>query len=87
MLEPRGSRTSEPVAARVLPRDDKIRILQSECQRDLEAALGELQRFRDLWFVADPPRRGEARETLTALLQEISRIRNAALELSRQIEP
>jgi hypothetical protein len=87
MLEPHPTLRAEPRVARILPRDDKIHFLQAECQRDLEAALAQLQKFREYWFVADPPRIREAREALHALLEETARIRNATLEMRRQIEP
>jgi len=87
MLERSDRETAESPGARPLPQDDKVRFVVTECQRDLEAAGRTLQRFRQLWFVDDPPRTSEARELVLALLEEQSRIRNALLELKRVTAP
>jgi hypothetical protein len=83
------SRTIDPesASARVLPKDDKVRIVIVDCQRALDLAIEELQRFRELWFVEDPPKLAEAREVILRLLEEPARIRNALFELRRITEP
>jgi hypothetical protein len=87
MLERSKSIVGEPQVAVALPKDDKIRYAVTECQRNLGSAIEELQRFRSLWFVANPPRFAEAREVILGLLDEAPRIRNSLLELKRITEP
>lgn len=87
MLESSEAKVTQVPSPRVLPKDHKVRFAVADCQRGLDMAAEELQRFRQLWFVEDPPRMPEAREVIQHLLEELHRIRNGLLELKRIVEP
>ena len=87
MLEHSETAVRQQSSVRVLPKDDKVRLAVTDCQRSLDLAMEELQRFRELWFIEDPPKLSDAREVILRLLEEPHRIRNALLELRRITEP
>jgi len=87
MLDPRLEQDPALGLPRLLPRDHRVRYAVIDCARDLEGARRSLDEFRARWFRDDPPAPEAARTAATELLEASLRLRNAARELLRTVQP
>ena len=74
------------VLPRLLPKDHKVGLAASECERNLEAVGAALQEFRGRWY-ADPPDVEGAVLAIRDLVARAERLRGAARDLATIVPP
>jgi hypothetical protein len=74
------------VLPRLLPKDHKVGLAASECERNLEAVAEALREFRSRWY-ADPPDLDGALRAIHDLVARTDRLRGAAKDLVTIVQP